>query len=313
MHRDSQAGETRTSGRAKAETADIVCIWKGPAVLGECPLWDHRRKRLLWIDSYGQQIWQSNSDGSDPIVWDLPDIVGSIGLCSDDRLISGLAGGFAFIDISSPVAIVEWIDDPEPGMEDTRLNDGKVDRQGRFWCGSMNRSFVAPNASLYRLDPDLSWHRIDSGFTVCNGIAFSADGRTFYFSDSRVDRSYRYDLDPRTGALSNRRSFADASAYDGRIDGATVDAEGNYWGALFDGGAVGCFAPDGTLIRRIGLPVNCPTMCSFGGEGMDILYVTSATFLMNEEQREAEDQAGGLFAIRGLGIRGLPEPRFAVP
>lgn len=291
----------------------IEPIWTGPAVLGECPLWDDRQRRLYWIDSCQRRIWRSDAAGGDLTSWHVPYTIGSIGLCRDHRLIAGLSDGFAFIELDDPVPGVDWIGDPEPDLPDTRLNDGKVDRQGRFWCGSMNRDFAASNASLYRLDPDLTWQRLDRGFTVSNGIAFSPDGTALYFSDSRVDRSYRYDLDPETGEISNRRSFVDTGAYPGRIDGATVDQDGNYWGALFEGGAIACFSPDGKLVRRIRLPITCPTMCAFGGADLDILFVTSATFAMSEEQIAAEPQAGGLFAVEGLGVRGVAEPRFAAP
>ena len=289
----------------------VECIWRGPARLGECPIWDDRRRYLYWIDSLDRKIWRAGAAGEEPVATTLPSDIGSIGLCQDERFIAGLADGFAFVTFrAGSDAVVEWIADPDPRQADTRLNDGKVDRQGRFWCGTMNRHFATANAALYRLDKDLSWRRMDDGFTVSNGIAFSPDGRRMYFSDSRVDRSYQYDLDPQTGGLSNRRAFLDTAAYAGRVDGATIDAQGNYWGALFEGGAVGCFSPQGRLIRRVALPVRCPTMCAFGGTDMDVLYVTSAIFLMQDAELAAEPLAGSLFAIHGLGARGIPEPRF---
>lgn len=306
--RQASAAEVPDTGAAVPR---VTCIWQGPTTLGECPLWDARRQRLFWIDSLGQAIWSARADGTDARSWTVPDVIGSIGLCEDDRLIAGFGRGFGLVRLGDTAAEVDWIGDPDPEQADTRLNDGKVDRQGRFWCGTMNMDFAAPNAALFRLDADLRWQRIDSGFTVSNGIAFSPDGRTVYFSDSRVDRSYRYDLDPEDGSLSHRRPFVDTAAYEGRIDGATVDADGFYWGALFHGGAVGRFAQDGTLTGSVPVPVSCPTMCSFGGPDMDVLYVTSATFLLSDEQRANEPLAGGLFAIEGLAVRGIEEPRFA--
>ncbi len=306
------AAQAASMPAAKPAGPRVSCIWKGPAVLGECPLWDARRGRLFWIDSLGQTIWSARADGGDACCWQLPEVIGSIGLCEDDRLIAGLRGGFGFVTLGADMVRIDRIGDPDPDHADTRLNDGKVDRQGRFWCGTMNMDFAAPNAALYRLDPDLRWHRIDDGFTVSNGIAFSPDGQRMYFSDSRADRSYQYDLDAASGAVSPRRAFVDTTAYEGRIDGATVDAAGDYWGALFEGGAVARFAPDGGLLQKIALPVTCPTMCSFGGPDLDILYVTSATFLLGPEAVAEQPLAGAVFAIEGLGVRGLEEPRFAV-
>lgn len=288
----------------------IHCLWKGPARLGECPLWDARRERLFWIDSLKQRIWSSAADGSEAQAWTMPDIIGSIGLCQDDRLIAGFASGFGLVTLKSDQVEVDWIGDPDPTQSDTRLNDGKVDGHGRFWCGTMNSNFATDNAALFRLDPNRSWKRVDDGFTVSNGIAFSPEGTKLYFSDSRVDRSYQYDLDPATGCASQRRPFLDTSTYQGRVDGATVDAEGRYWAALFEGNAVACFSPDGELLQKIELPIRYPTMCSFGGPDLDILYVTSATFLMSEEELVQEPLAGALFAIEGTGARGLEEHRF---
>ncbi|MCI5112145.1 MAG: SMP-30/gluconolactonase/LRE family protein [Marivita sp.] len=302
------------SSIAAAPEPIITCIWQGPARLGECPLWDARQDRLFWIDSLARRIWSARADGRDARFWTVPDVIGSIGLCDDARLIAGFRRGFGLVDLGPDgVAEVDWIGDPDPDQQDTRLNDGKVDRQGRFWCGSMNQDFSAPNAALYRLESDLGWSKIDDGFTVSNGIAFSPDDRTLYFSDSRKDRSYRYDLDPITGAISARRPFIDTSVYDGRIDGATVDSQGHYWGALFEGNAVAQFSPEGALLRRIPVPTRCPTMCSFGGPELDVLFVTSATFLLSDADRAQDRMAGGLFAIEGLGVRGLEEPRFKTP
>ena len=298
------------SPKSGVESFRTECLWAGPALLGESPVWDPRSQRLFWIGCLEKKIWSAEADGGDVCEWDIPDTLGSIGLCEDGRLIAGLAGGFAFIDLSSDEAAIEWIGNPEPGLN-TRLNDGKVDRQGRFWCGSLSMDFTSPAAALYRLDTDLSWHRMDTGITVSNGIAFSADGRRLYFSDSRIDQSHQYELDPETGALGERLPFIDTGKYAGRIDGATVDAAGNYWGALFDGGAVGCFSPQGDLLRLVDVPVKCPTMCTFGGPDMGTLFVASATFTMSDEEIAAEEQAGGLFAIYGLGARGIPEPCFA--
>jgi len=165
-------------------------------------------------------------------------------------------------------------------------------------------------------DPRVIW-RQDEKVTgrghYSHRIAFSPDGARMYFSDSRVDRSYQYDLDKATGRLSNRRVFLDTTAYEGRVDGATVDAEGCYWAALFSGAAIARFDPDGTLMQKIELPVSCPTMCSFGGPDLDILYVTSATFVLEEDELARQPLAGALFAIEGLGAQGLEEPRFAIP
>jgi len=151
----------------------------------------------------------------------------------------------------------------------------------------------------------------DAGFTVSNGIAWAPDDRTMYFADSRAATVYAYDFDLDSGVIHNRRVFLQTYEIGGRPDGATVDAEGYYWCALIHGGAIARFDPRGRLVARIELPVRQPTMCTFGGEDLDILYVTSSTALVPEAERESQPLAGALFAIRDLGVKGLPEPMFA--
>ena len=287
---------------------DVKCVALNPDRLGESPLWDYRENRLLWIDCLQKKIHALYPQTGQKKSWTMPDLIGSIALRAKGGLIAALAGGFHFVDLESGEATL--ITDPEPGTTDTRLNDGKCDRQGRFWCGSMNLNFGDCTASLYRLDPDLSCHKMDGGFTVSNGLAWSPDGRIMYFSDSRVEKYYRYDFDPATGAIGNKRPFADPKELSGRIDGATVDREGNYWCALFDGNAVACLDPEGRLIRHIELPVRYPTMCNFGGENLDVLYVTSGTFLMKGQEPKGDSQEGGLFSVTGLGVSGIPEAEF---
>lgn len=289
-----------------ASDVSVRCIWPGPAALGESPLWDARSGRLYWIDSLGQRIWFRAEANGEFGGWDLPGTIGSIGLSRVGGLVAAIGNRIGLVDTRTGAFTARSA--PIPLAEGLRLNDGKVDRAGRYWCGTMNTAFDAPTAALYRFETDFTWVKVDEGFVVSNGIAF-APGR-FYFSDSRSDRSFVYDFDLAEGTIRNRRPFVDTSVYNGRIDGATVDRDGNYWGALFDGWAVGCFDAQGQLLRRIGLPVRCPTMCAWGGPALDRLYVTSATFLLDEAEYATQPLAGALFEITGLGTHGLPEPEF---
>ncbi|MBZ8135163.1 SMP-30/gluconolactonase/LRE family protein [Afifella sp. IM 167] len=277
-------------------------------ILGECPLWDHREGRLLWIDCLGQSVHGLDLDSGEESRLDLETRIGSIGLRRAGGLIAATKQGFAALDpVSGALQLLMPVEAAMPG---NRLNDGKCDRAGRYWCGSMNETFAGPTGSLYRLGADLRLERLFGGVVVSNGIAFSPDDARMYFADSRREVVYAFDFDLAAGTISNRRVFIDfAGAGIGRADGATVDAEGNYWCALVFGGAVGCFAPDGRLLEKIALPVTHPTMCAFGGPDLDILFVTSATCLADGP--ETEPLAGALFAISGTGARGLPEPQFA--
>lgn len=286
-------------------TVDIVVA--RPHVLGECPLWDHRTGRLLWIDSLAQRVHSLDpADGIERTI-ELSVRIGSIGLRGSNGLIAGTKGGFATIDIDSGDTTL--IAPVEAELTANRLNDGKCDPAGRYWCGSMNETFGGPTGALYRLDPDYRVTRMFGDVVVSNGIAFSPDGARMYFADSRRQLVYVFDFDVEEGEISNRRVFLDFRDGKGRADGATVDADGNYWCALVFGGAVGCFDPDGRQLELIRLPVSHPTMCTFGGGNFDTLYVTSATCLLDDP--DSEPEAGALFAITGTGTRGLPEPVFA--
>ena len=216
-----------------------------------------------------------------------------------------LARGFHFLDFRS--GEVELIVDPEPDKPANRLNDGKVDRQGRFYAGSMDTQEAGPNGALYRLDPDLSLHRLDTGIVVSNGPCWSPDGRTFYFADTWSGEIWAYDCDPASGAISNRRTFTrvDMSG-GGAADGSTVDAEGYLWNAQVYDGKLVRYAPDGSVDRVIEMPVKKVTSVMFGGRSWTCC--TSRGLPPLPLPRTAWRAA--LFALHGLGVRGLPEPRF---
>jgi sugar lactone lactonase YvrE len=152
---------------------------------------------------------------------------------------------------------------------------------------------------------------MDEGFIVSNGIAWSPDDRIMYFADSRAETVFAYDFNLDAGEILNRRVFFSTLDIEGRCDGATVDSEGFYWCALVHGGKIARVDPKGRFDRFIEMPVKHPTMCTFGGPDLDILYVTSAASMIPEAERASVPHAGALFAIRDLGAKGIPEPHFA--
>ena len=191
-----------------------------------------------------------------------------------------------------------------------RLNDGRCDRQGRFWAGSMvlDMGLNAAEGVLYRYASGATPHMQLDGFITLNGLAFSPDGRTMYASDShpKVQQVWAFDYDIETGTPSNRRVFIDMNNFPGRPDGAAVDAEGGYWICANDAGLIHRFTPDGRLDRSLSVPVKKPTMCAFGGSRLDTLYVTSI-----RDDPSEQSLSGGVFALNP-GVQGLPEPRFIV-
>ncbi|HYF56244.1 MAG TPA: SMP-30/gluconolactonase/LRE family protein [Salinarimonas sp.] len=276
--------------------------------LGESPFWHGGERALYWVDVQAPAIHRLAADGTLD-TWPMPDLVGSIAARRAGGLVAALRNAFCAVDLVT--GAVARIVEPEPERPGNVMNDGKCDRRGRFWCGSRDGPLRDPNGALHRLDPDLTSRRMDDGFIVSNGIAWSPDDRVMYFADSRAETVFAYDFDLDDGAIRNRRVFFSTREIEGRCDGATVDEEGFYWCALVHGGAVARLDPRGRVDRLIPMPVRHPTMCTFGGEDLDVLYVTSAASMVPEGERATQPHAGALFAIRGLEVRGLPEPMFA--
>jgi L-arabinonolactonase len=275
--------------------------------LGEGPLWDVGEQRLYWIDSYGPAIHRLEPSGVKK-TWTLPEPIGSFALRRNGGAVLALRSGFFTFDFAT--GKVELIHETQPGELRPRLNDGKVDRQGRFIAGSMDFQESSGVGKLFCLDTDLSVRTLDQDIICSNGPCFSPDGRTFYFADTGRRVIYAYDYDPDVGKVRSRRVFASFEQLRGFPDGATVDEEGYLWSVEVYSGRLIRFDPMGVVDRIVGLPVQSTTSLTFGGANLDIAYVTSMARPMNG-QYHREHEAGCLFAISGLGVRGLPEPRFA--
>lgn len=298
----------------------IECIVDAGNHLGEGPVWDVEQGALYWVDGTGRRvgnpsIWRLDPRTGKTRSWSLDHDVGAMALRRDGNAVLALDDGFYFFDFES--GALELIHHIEPEQARSRLNDGKVDRRGRFFAGGMDDKEELTICGLWRLDPDLSVHRVDEGIICSNGPCWSPDDRTFYFADTFQQVMWAYDYDIETGTLANKRDFASTRDDPGFFDGSTVDAEGCVWNALVIGGDLIRYTPDGEVERRIGMPVKNITSVNFGGENLDEIYVTSmarvshpATHEHFAAQAKPQFGAGSLFRIRGLGIRGVPEPRF---
>lgn len=274
--------------------------------LGESPLWDPIGQALYFIDSPVPVIHRFDPQSGALDNWNVPGrYLGSMALREGGGAVLAMDAGFHSFDFDSGEC--RLLTEPEAGLAGVRFNDGKVDRQGRFVAGSMHRDFAEPAGSIYRLDADHSCTKLDDGYYCSNGPCWSPDGSTFYIGDSSPAVIYAFDYDSATGAARNKRVFyAEAR---GEPDGATVDAQGYVWSACFGGGCIHRIAPDGILDREIELPVEWVASVAFGGPDLDVLYVTSIGYEMGGE-RDPSLESGGLFAIYGLGVTGLPERRF---
>lgn len=287
---------------------EVECVLVVPALLGESPVWCHKDGVLYWVDIKQPAIHRFNPATGDCQTWPMPEDIGSLGLRDSGGAVAALRSGFAAVDFCT--GKVQRLGSPYIEKRDMRFNDGRCDRRGRFWAGTLHENRVHGTASLHRLDPDGRCSQVIDGLTVANGLAWSPDDRTMYFADSWTKTIFRCDFDLDSGTPHNQRVFAEVPHGFGAPDGATVDSEGFLWSANFDGGRITRYAPDGSVDRVITLPVQRPTSCTFGGEDFSVLYVTSASVNLTVAQRAAGPLAGSLFAV-DTGFKGLPEPGFA--
>ena len=281
---------------------------------GENPIWDSARQALHYIDNTGRKVHTYSPASGTSRTLDMPAVITTLVLRQDGGAVVTLRSGIHLLDLDTgALQLVHPLPDPPPHV----FNDGKVDPCGRFVIGASTANFAEPrpDGGLFRLDPDLSLTRLDAGIHFSNGPCWSPDGATLYFSDSWINTAYAYDYDAAAGTVSNRRTFISTEALGGLPDGATVDADGVYWVAVFRAGKIAAYRPDGKLERVIDMPVKLPSSVAFGGPDLDRLYVTTiAHDVVQAAQGDhggADDQAGCLFVIEGLGARGRPEPVFA--
>ena len=281
-------------------------VLKARARLGEGPIWDSTQNLLYWVDVYNHRVHQFHPTTGKNSFFDVGDVVGAIATAGADRLIMALRDHLALLNTQT--GVVTRILEIESNLPNNRFNDGKCDSQGRFWFGSMC-SLEKPHASLYRYDNDGSLHVMETGLTVSNGLGWSPDEKTFYLTDSPHHKIYAYDFNSVTGNISNRRICVDLTNESFYPDGLTIDSEGNIWSAMWDGWCVIRFNTKGEEILRIKLPVQLPTSCTFGGEDLQTLYITTASVGLNQAEIEKSFSSGDLFALQ-TDVTGLPTNGF---
>ncbi|MDR3494463.1 MAG: SMP-30/gluconolactonase/LRE family protein [Ancalomicrobiaceae bacterium] len=288
---------------------DIIPLTGHADRLGEGPVWDDGRGRLIWTDIESRTLRTIRPDGADFASWPMPDRVTAMGLTQSGRLILALARSVALYDpASGAVDTIAAFDFMPP---QNRLNDGKVGPDGAFWVGSMderpNREKVA---SLYRIT---AGGRVDTVFEnevhVSNGLAWTPDARTMFWVNTRGAWIDRFDFDAATGGLTNRTRIATPDDAIGRPDGGACDALGRYWSAGVSAGTLNCFSRNGELIEHIKLPVAAPTMPCFGGAGLTTLFLTSLSDGLSPERAAGHPHNGRLLAL-DVGVAGAAVARF---
>ncbi|MFZ6673157.1 SMP-30/gluconolactonase/LRE family protein [Undibacterium sp. Xuan67W] len=291
---------------------DTLCI------VGESPVWDATQAALYWVDIPAKSIGRWDSKSKTLRHWQVDQMVGCISLKQSGGLIAGMETGLFSIELAegdepnaSAVATQHLLASPANMPAGTRFNDGRCDRQGRFWSGTMFLDMAAARAEgcLYRYTADKGISEaFVSDLIVQNGLCWSPDGRTMYLSDSHASsqRIWAFDYDIDEGIPSNRRVFVDMNNYPGRPDGAAMDTDGCYWICGNDASCILRFTPEGKLDRKIDLPMTKPSMCAFGGDNMDTLYVTS----ISAGKPAGDDLAGAIVAAH-TGVQGMPEVAFS--
>lgn len=289
--------------------SDLEHVVSSQCKLGEGPVWHPLEQVIYWLDIYQHNLHRYDPHTGAHQVTPLGMLASAMGIRAKGGFVMATRRGFAFW--SPETGEFTFLGDPdadEDESETVRFNDGKTDPQGRFWAGKMS---ARPENSLFRLDVDLSIHRMERDITISNGLGWSPDQRTFYYTDSDARTIFAYDFDPANGDLSNRRVFSSIPHLPGEgfPDGLAVDAEGCIWSARWGGWKIVRYDPLGRVEREIPMPVEFPTSCAFGGADLDELYITSAWVEVKPENRAKQPLAGDLFRLK-VGVKGLSEPFF---
>jgi L-arabinonolactonase len=285
---------------------EIAVVGETRNIHGEGPIWSEGLQRLFWTDIESRLLWEYDPLGSRFRSWRMPGKVCSLAFREKGGLLIAFDRGLSFYDLETQAE--QRIHDVEPDLPTTRLNDGRCDRQGRFVVGGFDSSEKGLS-SAYRLDADLSLHRLFGGLSSANSTCFSIDGKTMYYADTPQAAIWAFDYDTETGTPSRRRVFCDFSGQPGLPDGSVVDAEGYLWNAQWNGSRVARCRPDGSVDRVIQTPCLNPTSCAFGGRDLDVLFITTSRLTLSDEQVKAQPSAGALLAVRP-GVKGMVESKF---
>lgn len=277
--------------------------------LGECPCWDTRESVLWFTDIVGKRLHRYDAEAGTDDVLEAPEEIGCFAPTADGDIVAGMRSGIWLLSSKGKPARM-LAGNPEEARTH-RFNDGGTDPRGRFWLGTMDATKKEANAHLYRFDRR-GLAAVEGGLLTSNGVAFSPDGQWMYHSDTPRRKIYRYAYDVDAGEATERRIFVDIAAdptASGGPDGGAVDAEGCYWTALYGGGVVRRYSPDGNLLGEHAVPARCPTMPAFGGADMKTLFVTTACDGRSASELSKYPLSGSLFRMP-VDVPGLVKPAF---
>ncbi|MEN0052198.1 MAG: SMP-30/gluconolactonase/LRE family protein [Mucilaginibacter sp.] len=283
--------------------ADHICM------LGEGPVWDDEHQSICWIDILKGQIHEFRVRDSSLKTININQLIGSIAIREDDHFLAGLKSGLG--TINRDTGEINIFSSPESHLAENRFNDGKCDPAGRFWVGSMSHLEKPDEGSVYVLEADQSVTQKITNTTISNGMAWSPDEQTFYFIDTPTSQVMAYDYDKKSGEITNPESVITIPLEDGYPDGMTIDEEGMLWIAHWNGWQVSRWNPKtGEKLLKIPLPVANVTSCTFGGEELNDLYITTARKDIPEAELLKQPLAGALFVWRNCGYKGIPMVKY---
>lgn len=283
---------------------DVRRLIDMPLRVGESPVWDDRTGDLWFVDILAPAAFCLRPDGRLDR-FDMPAAIGCLGLCESGGLVVGLQTGVHLFDPEGNR--LRLLCDPDGGRADSRLNDGKIGPDGHFWVGTRDEAEPQTgNGRLYRVSPDGSFVTVLDGLLTSNGLAWNADGRRMYHSDSSGLYIQAFDFDTATGTIGPAQRLHDCTTEDGRPDGAATDTEGFYWSAGIRGGRLNRISPAGDVVEVYQMPVIAPSMPCFGGPDLRTLYVTSLTM-----EHDGRVQPGTLMSFPAP-VAGVPVHRFAL-
>ena len=283
------------------------CVLDIRASLGECPVWSIDEQVLYWVDINAPSLNRFDPKSGVNLAWAMPSSIGSFALREKGGFVAALRDGIWLVDRAGKLGdrMAEAPYDPSHH----RFNDGRADRGGRFWAGTMNERRDAATGALYSLDAYFTLTPVLDGITISNGLAWSPDDKTLYHADTPTRTINAYAFDAATGTVGRKREFARFDGETERPDGAAVDSEGCYWIAFYRGGKIARLSPRGERVAEYPLPAMCPTMCAFGGADLRTVYVTTARQMREADELSRLPQSGGIFSMR-TDVPGLPEPKF---
>lgn len=289
-------------------TPEVTLALEITAELGEGAFWNFKTKELFWVDILGKKLYRYHPESETNVGYDMPLYIGTVVPQTDSTVVVALTDGIYIKDMKN--GTLTLLSNIEADQPQNRFNDGKADPNGNLWVGSMDLEEKNPTAKVYRVSPQgVATPMLDS-ITISNGLVWTKNADTFYYIDTPTMKVRAFDYDATTSSISNERVAVQVPAELGYPDGMAIDAEDKIWVALWNGNAVVRFDPvTGEVLQKIQVPAHNVTSCAFGGEDLDILYITTASIDMTAEEHQMYPLAGSIFQVRP-GVKGVPTTQF---